>query len=553
MKKISESRKTMRKPVSQIIICIKGAGEMASAVAWRLYMANIRRIFMLEVPQPLAVRRKVSFCEAVYNTRQTVENVPAVLAANADEARAAWLQNCIAVLVDPDWQSIKELQPDVVVDATLAKRNLGTGISEALLVIGLGPGFTAGRDVHTVIETNRGHNLGRIITAGTAEPNTGIPGSISGYTVERVLRAPAAGCFQSDLNIGHRIKRGDVIGTVGGLKVCAEIDGVLRGLVRTGIDVPPKMKLGDIDPRGIATYCDTISDKARAISGSVLEAVLREFPGPAEPEAHEDRPRGKTAQERIQAEADALAKAVVNGETRAVSRAIRNVENQADLCAPLMDALHANTGKAHRVGITGPPGVGKSTFTNRLVRLFRAAGKSVGVIAVDPSSPYSGGAILGDRLRMQAAALDPKVFIRSMASRGSSGGLTRQAAGAADILDAAGKDIILFETVGVGQVGLDIASAAGTIIVMTMPETGDVIQGMKSGLMEIGDIFIVNKADLPGADRMRTDLELAIGMRANHSDWQPSVWLADSKKGAGLKAIYAEINTHFQYLERLPK
>ena len=213
-----------------------------------------------------------------------------------------------------------------------------------------------------------------------------------------------------------------------------------------------------------------------------------------------------------------------------------------------MDALHAHTGKAHRVGITGPPGVGKSTFTSRLVRLFRAAGKSVGVIAVDPSSPYSGGAILGDRLRMQAAALDPEVFIRSMASRGSSGGLTRQAAGAADVLDAAGKDVILFETVGVGQVGLDIASTAGTIIVMTMPDAGDVIQGMKSGLMEIGDIFIVNKADLPGADRMRADLELALRMQASQSDWQRNVWLADSKKGTGLEDIYNDINAHLQYL-----
>ncbi len=536
----------MRKPVSRIVVGIKGAGEIASAVAWRLYMANIRRIFMLEVPRPLAVRRKVSFCEAVYNTRQTVEDVPAILAANADEARAAWHQNRIAVLVDPDWLSFKDLQPDVVVDATLAKRNLGTGLSEAPLVIGLGPGFTAGRDVHTVIETNRGHNLGRIITVGAAEPNTGIPGSISGYTAERVLRAPAAGYFQSDLDIGHQLKRGDVIGTVDSLKVCAEIDGVLRGLVRTGIDVPPKMKLGDIDPRGIATYCDTISDKARAVSGSVLEAVLREFPAPAEPETHGKQPR---AREQIEAEADALAKAVVNGKTRAVSRAIRNIENQTDLCAPLMEALHVHTGNAHRVGITGPPGVGKSTFISRLVSLFRASGKSVGVIAVDPSSPYSGGAILGDRLRMQAAALDPEVFIRSMATRGSSGGLTRQATGAADILDAAGKDVILFETVGVGQVGLDIASAASTIIVMTMPDAGDVIQGMKSGLMEIGDIFIVNKADLAGANRMQADLELALQMQAGQSDWQRNVWLADSKKGAGLEAVYAEINAHFQYLK----
>jgi len=267
----------MRDPVSQIIIGIKGAGEMASAVAWRLYMANIRRIFMLEVPQPSAVRRHVSFSEAAYNASQTVESVPAVLTTCANEARTAWQQNRIAVLVDPNWKVIDDFQPDVVVDATLAKRNLGTGISDAPLVIGLGPGFTAGLDVHTVIETNRGHHLGRIITAGTADPDTGIPGSISGHTEERVLRAPAAGHFQTTLEIGRQVKRGDVIGTVDSRPVCAEIVGVIRGLVRSGSDVSQNMKLGDIDPRGIPAYCNTISDKARAISGSVLEVVLRKF------------------------------------------------------------------------------------------------------------------------------------------------------------------------------------------------------------------------------------------------------------------------------------
>ncbi len=266
------------KSLSETIIGIKGAGEMASAVAWRLYMANIRRIFMMEVPCPRAVRRKVSFSEAVHDDIQTVEGVTALLTAGLEEIEAAWRNGQIAVIVDPEWTHIETVQPDVVIDAILAKQNLGTSRTEAPRVIGLGPGFTAGQDVHMVIETDRGRSLGRIVISGAGEPNTGIPGNIEGYTGERVLRATAGGIFSARSTIGARVKKGEVIGDVDGTEVCASINGVLRGLIRSDIKVHSGLKLGDIDPRGEAAFCYTISDKARNIAGSVLEVVLRVLP-----------------------------------------------------------------------------------------------------------------------------------------------------------------------------------------------------------------------------------------------------------------------------------
>ncbi len=262
-------------PSSNIVIGIKGAGEMASAVAFRLYMANLRSIFMMEVPKPLAVRRQVAFSEAVYSKKQTIEGVEAVRTDDLKGMKKIWESQKIAVLIDPEWDSIEKIHPAVIVDAILAKRNLGTNLDEASLVIGLGPGFVAGRDVHMVIETNRGHHLGRIITEGQADPNTGVPGTIGGYSSKRVLRAPQKGVFHAKKAIGEAVKAGDVVGTVGNAEVVAEIDGVLRGLIRPDTKVKSGLKLGDIDPRGIVEYCSTISDKARAISGSVLEAVLR--------------------------------------------------------------------------------------------------------------------------------------------------------------------------------------------------------------------------------------------------------------------------------------
>jgi xanthine dehydrogenase accessory factor len=256
-------------------VLIKGAGEMASACAWRLHSAHIRRLCMLDLKHPLAVRRTVSFCPALEKGRAVVEGIEAIAVRDWAGIRDAWARPAIAVALVEDWQAIDGAAPDIVVDAILAKRNLGTTNQEAPLVIGLGPGFEAGRDVDLVIETNRGHNLGRIIEAGCAEANTGIPGSIAGHTADRVVRAPAAGVFASDLAIGDRVEKGDALGRVAGRPVAAGTGGVLRGLIRSGTEVPAGLKLGDIDPRGKAEYCATISDKARAIAGSVLEAVMR--------------------------------------------------------------------------------------------------------------------------------------------------------------------------------------------------------------------------------------------------------------------------------------
>lgn len=250
---------------------------MASAVAWRLYMANFRSIFMMETAMPLAVRREVSFCEAVHRGSKTVEGVEAVKAGTAEDILRTWSRGQVAVIIDPEWQTLNQIKPDVVVDAILAKQNLGTRKEDAQLVIGLGPGFVAGGDVHLVIETHRGHHLGRLISSGSAEPNTGIPGPVGGVTAARVLRAPVAGEFQSTRNIGEAVRKGEVIGRIGEAEVAAEIGGVLRGLIRPGTWVTSGLKIGDIDPRRDVTNCFTISDKARAIAGSVLEAVLRTY------------------------------------------------------------------------------------------------------------------------------------------------------------------------------------------------------------------------------------------------------------------------------------
>ena len=230
---------------------------------------------MLETAMPLAVRREVAFSEAVCAGSKTVEGVEAVKAAGAGQVRRIWDQSQIAVMVDPEAATLRDIRPDVLVDAILAKQNLGTRLCDAPLVIGLGPGFTAGADVHVVVETQRGHHLGRILTTGSAEPNTGIPGAVEGVTEDRVLRAPAEGEFRSSCWIGDRVEKGAVIGRVAGKAVVGRIGGVLRGLIRPGTWVTPGLKIGDIDPRGNVDHCYSISDKARAIAGSVLEAVLR--------------------------------------------------------------------------------------------------------------------------------------------------------------------------------------------------------------------------------------------------------------------------------------
>ncbi len=265
------------KPLRELTILFKGAGDLASGIASRIFRAGFKRIVMLEVPAPLAIRRFVSFSEAVHDGTMTVEGIEAVRVGGKDETLEAWRSGKIAVRVDPKWESVRELKPDVVVDAILAKKNLGTNLWEAPLVVALGPGFTAGVDCHVVIETNRGHNLGRLIYRGRAEANTGIPGSVGGYTSERVVRSPSDGLFIAAKKIGDTVVKGEVIGRVCGKEVVAEIGGVLRGLIRPNFPATSGLKIADIDPRGEGDFCYTVSDKARALGGSLLEAILAQY------------------------------------------------------------------------------------------------------------------------------------------------------------------------------------------------------------------------------------------------------------------------------------
>jgi xanthine dehydrogenase accessory factor len=262
--------------MENLTILVKGAGEMATGVAHRLFRSGFR-VCLTEIAEPLAVRRAVSFCEAVFEKEKEVEGVKARLVGGEDEIRRAWTQGWLPLLVDPGANIRNTLKPEVVVDAILAKENLGTLASDAPLVIGLGPGFRAGEDVHVVVETNRGHNLGRIIEQGEAEPNTGVPGNIGGYTWERVLRTPAEGIFRAKKRIGDAVQAGETVAEVDRAPVKAGISGVLRGILRDGIRVQERMKAGDVDPRGSREHCFTISDKARAIAGGVLEAILMKF------------------------------------------------------------------------------------------------------------------------------------------------------------------------------------------------------------------------------------------------------------------------------------
>lgn len=260
-----------------IVVAIKGAGDIASGIAHRLHRANIRKLYLMEIENPLAIRRAVSFSEAVYDGEKVVEGVTAVHVTSIDDFPMVWHLGKLPVLIDPEWRSVSNLSPDVIVDAILAKRNLGSHVSDAPLVIGLGPGFKAPHDVHRVLETQRGHYFGRVIDKGSAEKDTGIPGRIAGYTTERVLRAPISGTFISQKQLGDQVNVGEAAARVNGIDVTASIGGVIRGLLRTGTKVPIGMKVGDIDPRGVVSYCHTISDKARSLGGAVLEAVLEHF------------------------------------------------------------------------------------------------------------------------------------------------------------------------------------------------------------------------------------------------------------------------------------
>lgn len=254
-------------------ILIKGAGDIASGVAVRLSHCGFR-IVMTDLPHPTSIRRTVCFSEAILLGSFTVEDVTASFAKDVRDVPAILDRGQIAVLADPQADCIRALHPDAVVDAILAKRNLGTAIADAPIVVALGPGFCAGVDCHAVIETMRGHDLGRMILHGSAQPNTGIPGSIGGFTSERVLRAPKDGIFTEVRHIGDLVQKGECVATVDGTLICSAIDGVIRGLLPSGTPVNAGMKSGDVDPRGVISNCATVSDKARAIGGGVLEAIL---------------------------------------------------------------------------------------------------------------------------------------------------------------------------------------------------------------------------------------------------------------------------------------
>ena len=256
-----------------MLICIKGAGDLASGIALRLHHAGFS-IVMTDLPVPLAVRRTVAFSEAIRLGSTTVEDVKAERAETSEQVRDCLARGVIPVLADPEGSIIEELKPEVVVDAIMAKKNLGTHIDDAPMVIAVGPGFTAGFDCHAVVETKRGHTLGRVIREGSAIPNTGVPGNIGGQTVNRLIKASADGIFHPERNIGDIVSEGDRVGNVDGIPVYAATDGMIRGLLQDGVPVTKGLKSGDVDPRGASADYTTVSDKALAIGGGVLEAVM---------------------------------------------------------------------------------------------------------------------------------------------------------------------------------------------------------------------------------------------------------------------------------------
>lgn len=258
---------------AEMKVLIKGAGDLATGIAWRLKRCGFP-VMMTEIAVPTTVRRTVAFSRAVYEGEAQVEGICARRADSCEEAVKILKTGRIPVLVDPEASIRKSWKPDVLVDAILAKRNTGTGREDAPLVIGVGPGFTAGKDCHLVVETKRGHTLGRVIEEGSALPNTGIPGEVGGYTTERLIRAEAAGIFEPLCAIGDLVEKGQVVAKSGGVEIRAAMTGIIRGMLQAGVPVTVSMKCGDIDARCVRDHCFTISDKARAIGGGVLEAIL---------------------------------------------------------------------------------------------------------------------------------------------------------------------------------------------------------------------------------------------------------------------------------------
>jgi xanthine dehydrogenase accessory factor len=255
------------------IAIVKGAGDLGTGVAYRLWRVGFR-VLCIDLPQPLVIRRSVAFASAIYDARITVDGAQVERIMFVDEAVYTWQRNSIPMLADPTGRALEILHPSILIDAVMAKHNTGTRISDAQVVVALGPGFTAGSDCHAVIETQRGHNLGRVLYSGSASADTGIPGNIGGVDAQRVVRAPCAGPMYGRKAIGDILKAGETIAQVSSTIIQAPIDGVLRGMLHDGITVHEGMKIADIDPRGIVSYCYSISDKALAIGGGALEAVF---------------------------------------------------------------------------------------------------------------------------------------------------------------------------------------------------------------------------------------------------------------------------------------
>lgn len=256
-----------------MLVLIKGAGDLATGTACRLYRAGMKLV-MTDIPQPTAVRRTVAFSQCIYDGAVQVEGITARRAHTPQEAVEALARGEIPVLADPQAVIRTQMPFDAVVDAILAKHNTGTRRTDAKIVLALGPGFTAGQDCHGVIETKRGHYLGRVILEGSAIPNTGVPGDVGGYTTQRIIRACADGVFHPVSTIGDQVAQGDLVARVDDQPVYALMPGIVRGMLPEGLQVYKGMKAGDIDPRCAYDHCFTVSDKARAIGGGVLEALL---------------------------------------------------------------------------------------------------------------------------------------------------------------------------------------------------------------------------------------------------------------------------------------